>query len=273
MGLFDAKILRVEVTEGIDIESGAYLTGDRITVGTGPNDSLCLGAGDIAPEHLTLIRQPGAKTWEYFTSDRAATLIDKGNPRTGKVRPGMWFQLGGETRVDILSVPMPADMKETAGDEGKKEVPLALALPIMGMMLGAFVLMFALISRTGGTDAELFTRAWFTDAEPIEPYIDECLEAGPGDPGLRVPGSAPDALFREFAAATPSRASEIKSALYQRVRRAIVDSHLLVAEGRFGDAANSMRRVERMLPVQADACVLMTAAQTDLAVLELLSGS
>ena len=273
MSLFGPKILRVEVTEGIDIESGAFLTGDRITVGTGANDTLCLGAGDITTEHLTLQKQPGGKGWEYFSSDRGVTQIDKGNPRTGTVRPGMWFRLGNETRVDILSVPMPDELKDTGGDGEKTEVPLAVALPILALMVAGFAAFMMGFGRSGdGEGGGLITTAWYLGSEPVTPYLDVCLETGATPTAGRVPQSAPDALFRAHSTAAGSRADEIRDALAERVRTVVIDAHLLVNEGRYLEASQSLRGLERMLPVGEGDCPILGAARTDIAILTLQGG-
>ena len=63
------KGFRAEVTEGIDLEHGIMLTGQRVTVGSGPGDTLRLGASDVVPGHLTFEKRADGKGWEYFTSD------------------------------------------------------------------------------------------------------------------------------------------------------------------------------------------------------------
>ncbi|MEM9477391.1 MAG: hypothetical protein AAGA71_19035 [Pseudomonadota bacterium] len=269
--MFAPKILRVEVTEGIDLESGVYVTGDRITIGTGPGDTLSLGAGDIAAEHLTLIRREDGKGWEYFTSDRGITQIDKGNPRTGSVRAGMWFRLGNETRIDIKRVPMPPELAKAAtGDEGKQEVPLVVALPIMALMLAAFGWYFMSLQGGGSSAASLRTTGWYLGTADIEPAIDACLASGldPTDPASAraVPANVPSADFRRYLA---TQDAETKSNLIATVRRTIVDSHLLANEGRFGDAARGLRSLERILPVGDGDCPVLEAARTDFAIYQL----
>ncbi|MGB3314752.1 MAG: hypothetical protein WBB85_10095, partial [Albidovulum sp.] len=151
LGLFTPKVLRAEVTGGIDLESGVLLTGDRITIGTGPGDDLRLGAQNVVAGHLTLQRAKTGGQWEYFSSDRGHTAVSKGNPRTGPVRPGLTFVLGGETRIEILSVPAPADMEKADAGGSGTTVPLTVALPLMGAMLVAFSLYIGALS--GGTES------------------------------------------------------------------------------------------------------------------------
>ncbi|CAN0606640.1 unnamed protein product, partial [Ectocarpus sp. 12 AP-2014] len=52
MSFLAPKGLRAEVTEGIDLENAVMLIGQRVTVGSGPGDTLRLGAADIVPGHL-----------------------------------------------------------------------------------------------------------------------------------------------------------------------------------------------------------------------------
>ena len=277
LSFLSAKALRIEVTEGVDLESGVFLTGDRVTIGTGANDSLRLGSGDVVAEHLTLIRQPGAKTWEYFTSDRGRTQVDRGNPRTGTVRAGMWFRLGNDTRLDILRVDAPENLTPAeGGDDGKKEVPLTVALPVMALMVVAFALyMVSLNSDNSSTGASLRTAAWFVEDAPLESSLDVCLETGIGQvtqlADTRVERSAPDALFREYVLVhetDPSLAQAIHAELTTMIRKSIAMTHLLTRETRYLDASAELRRLENVLPVGNGNCPILSAARADLAVLE-----
>lgn len=277
MSFLSPKALRAEVTEGIDLESEVFLTGDRITIGASPNDTLTLGAGQVVPEHLTLIRQPGAKQWEYFTSDRGQTQVDRGNPRTGTVRPGMWFRLGPETRIDISRAPLPADLLTDAdGKEAKKEVPLPVALGIMAVLLVAFGAYVSSMGSSSDTGASLNTAAWFAGAAPLAPSLDTCLATGAqqaaANGGIRVPPSAPDALFRAHVAlngSDPDRAATLKADLARDIQATFAQAHLLVRESRFFDAADTLRRLENVLPVGTGNCPILSAVRGDLAVLEM----
>lgn len=277
LSFLSPKVLRIEVTEGIDLESGAILTGDRITVGSGPNDTLKLGAANVVAEHLTLIRQPGSKSWEYFTSDRGQSAVDKGNARTGTVRPGMWFRLGTETRLDILRVPAPADLDNSAKTEGKKEIPLTVALPVMAAMMVAFALYIA--SMGSGSDnngASLRTAGWFIGATPLDPALDECLETGLQksltEAAQRVEQSAPDALFRAYVALQPTdpeRALAVRDELAIQLHKMIAQAHFLAHENRHAEASQTLRRMENVLPIGIGNCPILSAARYDLAVLEM----
>ena len=268
-GFLSPKILRADVTEGVDIERGVFLDGERITIGSGPGDDLRLGAAGIAPGHLTFTRREGKGGWEYFTSDTGETLVDRGNPRTGAVRAGMWFRLGPETRIDIARVPLPDSMKAAPGAGEKTEVPLTVALPLMALMLAGFGFYLTSIGRDdAGGGATLATAGYFVGSVPLEPALDTCLEAATagGAAPLRVPASSPDALFRSYLAA-PSDA--IRSELTERVRGLVAEAHLLAYEGRFGDASDRLRRIEHVLPIDRGACPVLSAARADLALLEL----
>lgn len=277
LSFLSAKALRVEVTEGVDLESGVFLTGEQITVGTAPGDDLRLGAGDVVGEHLTFIRQPGGKGWEYFTSDRGRTTVDRGNPRTGKLRPGMWFSLGNDTRVDILRVPAPENLEESGDAEDKKEIPLAIALPIMGAMLvGVVLFMSSLGSDKGSSGASLRTAGWFVGAVPMKPALDACLTTGVEQShaigAVRVALTAPDANFRDYVLTEPddpTRAAEVSAKLEIQIKKIIAEAHLLAHENRYSDASDTLRRLENVLPVGTGKCPILSAARTDLATLEL----
>lgn len=271
------KVLRAEVTEGIDLESGTYLTGDRITIGTGPADTLRLGTADIAAEQLTLMRDASGKGWEYFASDRGVTAVDRGNQRTGKVRPGMWFRLGADTRIDILSVPRPAEMAAAPDAGGKQEVPLAVALPVMGVMLIGFLAFMVSLGGDGGsTGGDLRTAAWYSGAAPLEPSLDACLATGLEQAAqsgpVRVAPTEPDALFRAQVAAAATgaaNASQLRDELAANVRGIIAKAHLLAREGRNTEASDTLRRLENVLPVDLGECPILSAARFDLAVLDM----
>ncbi len=279
LGFLTAKMLRAEVTGGIDLESGILLTGERITIGTGPGDDLRLGAQNVVAGHLTLQRARGGGQWEYFTSDRGHTAVSKGNPRTGPVRPGLSFVLGGETRIDILSVPAPADMQKADATGTGTAVPLTVALPLMGAMLVAFALYIGTLS--GGTvgSGGLRTTPWFEGTSGVEAALGTCLASGLS-PEAQALGSAatkgqPDALFRAYLAAenaAPGRRSELKADLASQVLGLIADAHLLLRENKALEASRSLRRLEYVLPVGNGDCPILSAARLDLAILELWGG-
>lgn len=279
LSFLTAKVLRAEVTEGIDLESGAFLTGDRITIGTGPGDTLVLGSADIVAEHLTFVRAVGAKTWDYFSSDRGATAVDKGNPRTGTVRPGMWFRLGNDTKLEILSVAALEDLASSKDDAQKSEIPLAVALPIMGLMLIGFMLYILSIGNSVPTTEGLRTTPWFNGQAAIEPALDECLATGVSQTTengvVMVERTAPDALFRAFIEAqaiSPDAAPAIRDQLAASIRKSIARAHLLAQEGQYLEASQTLRRLENVLPVGLGKCSILSAARSDLAILELRSG-
>ena len=279
LGIFKPKVLRAEVTAGLDLESGVLLTGERITVGTGPGDDLRLGAQNVVAGHLTFQRTKTGGPWEYFSSDRGHTAVSNGNPRTGPVRPGLSFVLGGETRIDILSVPAPADLEnnETAGSG--TTVPLTVALPLMGAMLVAFALYIGALSGGSEGSGGLRTTPWFEGTSRIETALETCLASGLS-PEARALGSAatsgqPDALFRASLAAEsadPGRQAEVRADLAAKVLGHIADAHLLLRENKPLEASGSLRRLEYVLPVGNGDCPILSAARLDLAILELWGG-
>lgn len=273
LSLFAPKLLRAEVTGGIDLESQVLLTGDRISIGSDANDDLVLGARHVVPGHLTLQRQDNGKGWEYFTSDRGQTAIDKGNVRAGTVRPGMWFNLGGETRVDILKTTPPAGMElDTPGKE-KAQVPLGVALPLMGLMLVGVMALTTGMSRDDD-DGGLATTDWFTGETELKPYVMRCLAAGLSTEAQALTGSdpnAPDRLFRALLGQDEPPADDLKR-LVSQVRAIIAESHLLVNENRYLEASKSIRRLENVMPVGLGDCPILSAARFDLALLEMQGG-
>ncbi|MEM8631809.1 MAG: hypothetical protein AAGF74_11265 [Pseudomonadota bacterium] len=270
-GLFAPKILRAEVIEGIDLESGAYLTGDRLTIGAAADDTLQLGAAGIVPGHLTLERRRDGKGWEYFSSDRGLTEVGRGNPRTGAVRAGLRFRLGPDTHLEILRVPAPDELRKDAGASAEKtEVPLWLALPIIAAMLGAFMVFF--IAMTQGNDrtsGPLRTQAWYLGDRPLEPAMALCLEAATPPVG-QVPTTAPDATFRRYFAATsdPARTATAGE-LTDLIHAGLVRAHLLAKEGLYQEAADELRVFETILPVGDVPCPILQASRSDLAAFQL----
>lgn len=274
MNFLSPRGFRAEVTEGIDLEHGITLSGERVSIGTGPGDDLRLGARDVVAGQLTFERRPDGG-WDYFTSDRGATEIDRGNPRTGKVRAGMWFRLGVETRIDLLraaAAPVPraeAGQGAKAG-EAPKTVPLAVALPVMAAMAGAAV--FFMVASGGGTaPTGLRTSAWVTGAADLAPALDACLDA-PLTPARAVTPADPAGPFWRVMAYRGSdlaRASVARAELDRAVRDILADAFLLARENRLLDASRTLRRMEYVLPVGTGRCPILTATRFDLALLEL----
>lgn len=269
MALFARKVFKAEVIRGVDLEAKTLLLGDRVTVGSGPSDTLRLEAPGIVPGHVTFQRSEDGKGWGYFTTDRSSTGVDRGNPRTGRVRAGMWFDLGFETRLALSKVPAPADLQDSAASGEKTEIPLGVALPVLGLMaVGAA----AVVTMAGGSDpaaATLRTTAWFNGAADLAPAVEACLAAGLSPEAATIAGTdalATDALYR--AALTDPGAAD---ALRREVRAVIAEAHLLAGENRADDAARAIRRMENVLPVGNGDCPILQAARTDLAVLTMMA--
>lgn len=268
MAFLSAKGLRAEVTEGIDLEQGLPLTGDRITIGTGPNDTLRLGAADIAPAHLTLQRRKDGKGWEYFAADRGQTLVDRGNPRTGSLRAGMWFRLGAETKIEIQKTVLPAT--DSPDDAAKTTVPLPVAFGLMSLMVIGFALAAGAVGRDTSNDDTLLTSAWFTGAVDLDPYLETCLSHG-RRPTQPVAPDDPAAAFWTFGlTADPSSETAVtaRDTLTASIRTIITQAHLLEREGQPIRAAAALHRLEYVLPVGDADCPILQAARVDQAQLE-----
>jgi len=267
------KGLRAEVTEGIDLEYGVTLAGNRVSIGTGPGDDLRLGAGDVVPGHLTFERRDDGG-WDYFTSDLGVTEIDRGNPRTGKVRAGMWFRLGAETRIDLQRcAAAPVPQSEAAGTEGEgpKTVPLALALPLMAAMAGGAL--FFMVAAGGGERVQsgLRSAAFVTGSADLEPAIEACLST-PHAPGRAVAATDPASPYwrvMAFRDTDPAAARLAQADLVGAVRELLADAFLLARENRYLDASRTLRRMENVLPVGPVSCPILTATRFDLALLEI----
>ncbi len=214
------KGLRAEVTEGIDLEQGVTLTGQRVTVGSGPHDTLRLGAADIVPGHLTFERRADGKGWDYFTSDRGVTHVDRGNPRTGHVRTGMWLRLGRETKIDMTSAVLPAQPKGEVSDATPTTVPLPMALGVMGAM--AAVALFFVVGTGGGSSrVSLKTTPWVTGAADLAPALEGCLKIS-SIPGRAVAANDPASPFfrvMEYRLSDPARAQIAETELADRISR------------------------------------------------------
>ena len=264
------KGLRAEVTEGIDLEQGATLTGQRITIGSGPNDTLRLGAADVVPGHLTFERRADGKGWDYFTSDRGATQVDRGNPRTGLVRSGMWLRLGRETKIELQRAALPAAPKGEASDEASKTVPMPLALGAMvGMAaIAAFIVVGLGDSSSGGV--KFRTTPWVTGAADLGPALEDCLKET-SLPGRAVASNDPASPFfrvMEYRQTDPARASQAQKELQESIRELLAKSHFLSRENMLLEASDTLRRLEYVLPVGVAKCPILSASRFDLALLE-----
>jgi hypothetical protein len=265
------KGLRAEVTEGIDLEYGITLSGKRVTVGSGPTDDLRLGAADIVPGHLIFERRADGKGWEYFTSDSGRTQVDRGNPRTGTVRPGMWFRLGSETRLELSRTALPAETVTNGETDGPKTIPLTIALPAMGIMvIGALFLVTALGDRGAG-DLSLQTAGWVAGSSTLEDAVDACLQTTL-TPARAIAESDPASPFWRsvtFRDTDPARAEVARAELIGSIREALASAHLLSRENKNIEASKALRRLEYVLPVGSADCPILTASRFDLAVFEL----
>ncbi len=266
------KGIKAEVVEGVDLEEAVFLTGERVSVGSGPDDTLRLGGARIVPGHVVFARAENGRGWEYFTSGAGEVEISSGNPRTGPARPGLTFRLGADTVLKLTRQALPAELLETGGEE-KKEIPLVIALPIMAAVAIGFGVYVNALTSGGSTGATgLRTAPWLTDLPAYGRALDVCLQAAGADTAQRVPVGAPDAAFRAYSAAAAEAREgdlpDLRLALGRQVRSLIVDAHLLAGEGHFAEAAETLRRVPPMLPTGNETCPINTAARADFSVFQ-----
>lgn len=270
MSFLAPKGLRAEVTEGIDLENAVMLIGQRVTVGSGPGDTLRLGAADIVPGHLTFERRADGRGWDYFTSDRGVTQVDKGNPRTGPVRAGMWLRLGRETRIDLARAPLPAAPVGEKPDAGEPAtVPMPIALGVLGaIVVGA---LFATGGLSGGTSESSYrTAQWAAGAGDLTSALQECLSKTV-TPNRAVAENDPASAFWRVMTqrnSDPTAASSARSDLTGEIREILAAAHLLSLENKDLEASQALRRLEYVLPVGAENCPILTASRFDLALME-----
>ncbi len=264
------KGFRAEVTEGIDLEQGVTLTGQRITIGSGPHDTLRLGAADVVPGHLTFEKRADGKGWDYFTSDRGVTQVDRGNPRTGLVRSGMWLRLGRETKIDLQRAAVPAAPKGEVGDAAPTTVPLPVALGAMAAM-AAVAAVFVIGSNSGGSGGvSLKTTRWVTGAADLAPALEGCLKETTL-PSRAVAANDPASPFfrvMEYRRTDPARASQAEAELEGKIREILASAHFLSRENKPLEASGTLRRLEYVLPVGVANCPILSASRFDLALLE-----
>ncbi len=270
MHFFAPKGLRAEVTEGIDLENAVMLSGQRVSVGSGPGDTLRLGAADIVPGHLTFERRADGRGWDYFTSDHGATQVDKGNPRTGPVRAGMWLRLGQETRIDLASAPLPkAPPGEKIDQDAPTTVPMPVALGIFGAILVG--VLFATGGLGGKSDNKPYrTSQWAAGAGDLGLALDECLSKTV-TPNRAIAASDPAAAFWRVMTlrnSNPTAATDAHGDLQNDIREILADAHLLSLENNDLEASQTLRRLEYVLPVGAENCPILTASRFDLALME-----
>ena len=277
LGFLGPKGLRAEVSEGIDLEQGVTLAGQRITIGSGPADNLRLGAADIVPGHLTLERRQDGSGWDYFSSDRGVTQVDKGNPRTGAVRPGMWIRLGRETRIDLVRTAIAVDDDFTPTKGSADAVPTTVPMPVALGILGAigFVALVAGLGLGGGSSGGengLETNRWVSGASDLSPALDDCLD-GTHQAARAVQSDDPASAFWRVVAYRgndPAQATVAEAELTRQVADILAASHLLYQESKYLEASTHLRRLENVLPVGQVDCPILDASRYDLALLELL---
>lgn len=262
MALFGPKGFAAEVTEGIDLESQITLTGGRITIGNGPQDDLRLGADDIVPEHLTFQQRDDGK-WEYFTTGRGETQIDKGNPRTGLLRAGMWFRIGHETKIVLKRADVPIE----DGKAGSSQVPLTIAIPAL-LAMAALALLFVLNNREAdGPSNGLQTAAWFTGTADLTPALDACLTHALTPPAYATASAIDGPFWLVMAGAEGAQSA--RGDLQKAVQNIISETHILSGENRHLEASQVLRRIEYVLPLGTHSCPILSAARIDLALLEM----
>jgi len=250
------------------------LSGQKVTVGSGPNDTLRLGAADIVPGHLTFERRADGKGWDYFTSDRGLTTVDKGNPRTGPVRAGMWIRLGRETRLDLNRAALPPAPK---GEKPADAEPTAVPLPVAIGMLGAIVvvMLFATgnLGGKGSKSTTLLTVPWVTGQSDLSEALENCLSEtlSPERAISQNDPASPYWRVMSFRDTNPVEAKLAQSELDSRVRDILTNAHLLRSENRALEASQELRRLEYVLPVGTADCPILTASRFDLALLEALA--
>lgn len=263
------KGLRAEVTEGIDLENAVMLTGKRVTVGSGSGDTLRLGAADVVPGHLTFERRADGRGWDYFTSDRGVTQIDKGNPRTGQVRPGMWLRLGRETRIDLSRTALPA-AAQREGDSEPASVPMPVAFGILAAIGLAVAVSAGALGGSGSRDLSLQTTPLVSGGQVLSAALDVCL-ATTVRPDRAIAASDPASAFWRVMAYRNSdrqRAEAAKTELDAEVRHILAAAHLLHRESKELEASQTLRRLEYVLPVGSADCPILRASRFDLALLE-----
>lgn len=265
------KGFRAEVTEGIDLETSVMLTGTRVTIGSGPGDTLQLGAADIVPGHVTFEKRSDGRGWDYFTSDRGFSQIDKGNPRTGPVRAGMWLRLGQETRLDISAAAAPA---EASTETGKEAEPTTVPMPVAVGLLGAIgVVALMVTGALGGGEGPRYalqTTPWVTGGADLNAALSTCLEQTvPLDRAVSTRDPA-HAFWRVMALRSSdiSQVSEAEGALAAEIREILTSAHLLSRENNDLGASEILRRIQYVLPVPPKNCPILSATEYDLALLE-----
>mgnify|MGYP006908211312 FL=1 len=268
LDFFSAKGLRAEVTEGIDLEQGVTLTGTRITVGSGPRDTLRLGAADVVPAHLTFERRADGKGWDYFTTDQGFTQVDHGNPRTGKARAGMWFRLGQETRIDLARADAPATA-EPGGENAETNVPLPVALGILGAF--AAVAVFAAVGfGANASGPSMRATGYVTGTDDLTAALETCLQETVRAQRAVASSDPASPYFRimEFRGREPARALSAQADLTRSVSGILADAHFLVHENKLLEASGTLRRLEYVLPVSVTNCPILAASNFDAALLE-----
>lgn len=268
--LLTPKVLCVEVIRGLDIEQIIPLVGDRVTIGTAASDTLRLTDDTVEDCHIVFQKAEGKSGWEYYSGDHARTAVDRGNPRVGRVRAGMEFSIGEFTGLRVVKT-IAKGREFTCDDAASpKEVPLAVAVPLMALFGAAAVFAMAFASGpSGGGSPSLYSSYWYHAPDEFKPFMDACLaDADPAQHARIVPANAPSASFQRWISSDESAASTYRDRLADELRNHTVAAHLLWREDAHDAAKESLTRLLRAMPLDPEICPLVEAVLEDIATIE-----
>ncbi|MFK8035889.1 MAG: FHA domain-containing protein [Hyphomicrobiales bacterium] len=265
------KLLRIEITEGIDVGLECWLAGETLRIGNDPSADLVLSEPGILTEHIMCRRVKAG--WKFEISPAAEVFQNGRLVTSGRLKADDILRLGQNTVLTVKRRSVPADQKDLLKDEPEpSDVPLPVVIAgfilILACMVGYVIYDHAQTPEIKPTDA-------IARIGILEEHFSDCVYGlDPGD----IPENArlidPAQLYWQAGALIQQEdltaAKGLASALYAELTNAINRGSLLETSKNLEAAQSAFRQIETLLPsnVEGAPCPIVAQARRDIASLK-----